>query len=704
MNKLCISVIFVLLLLSTAFAQLDPTFGTNGIVKKDISDYDSALKTFILPDEKILILHQGYQSNLPTLNLVKFNANGSVDTSYGTNGVIPILLPFINSSTRVIYTASRQTDGKIILVGSDNSDGFVTRINDDGTLDTSFAVGGFDRPNFFNLHDFVSAIFMQAGGKFVVFGATKSVESSAPLPFFIRYNSNGSRDSTFGNGNGYVVSTNPSNCGIGNIGTSAVGVQSSGKFIVQASCSLVFRYNSDGTLDNTFQIELDRFSGYGKAVVAPDDKIVATGLSDREITDHLFRSGYDLTVRRFNSNGSVDTSFGTDGFVSADIASFQAEQESNVIIQPDGKILIVATTDISFNRSALVGQYISLLRLNTNGSIDGKTLIAPSSNFGNVTVLSNGNIINVATSRFEANNRTDLIVTRSTGVPLSTYHLHGVPYNYYDLFVGDLPKSMTSIFRPSNSLWYLGPYGSGKNFGLSTDIPVSSDFVGDFKSELAVFRPSNGTWYIAKPTGLPAQNFVAVPWGVSGDIPAPADFDGDGKSDVAVFRPSNGVWYTRNSSDNSPRAIQWGTNGDKPVTGDYDGDGFADLAVWRPSNGVWYIYQSSNNQPKFAAFGLAGDIPIQEDYDGDGKTDIGVWRPSTGIWYIIKSSDSNYLISAFGLPTDVPVPADYDGDLKTDVAVWRASQGRWYILNSANSSLSVIPYGFSTDIPLPARY
>jgi hypothetical protein len=134
---------------------------------------------------------------------------------------------------------------------------------------------------------------------------------------------------------------------------------------------------------------------------------------------------------------------------------------------------------------------------------------------------------------------------------------------------------------------------------------------GDGKANLAVFRPSTNTWYIARPTGIPSQNFDAVPWGTTGDILVPADYDGDGKEDVAVFRPSTGVWYIRQSSNGALNAVQFGASGDIPVPGDYDGDGKSDVAVYR--GGIWYLNRSTDG---FAAvsFGVDTDTPVLAAY------------------------------------------------------------------------------------------
>ncbi len=293
---------------------------------------------------------------------------------------------------------------------------------------------------------------------------------------------------------------------------------------------------------------------------------------------------------------------------------------------------------------------------------------------------------------------------------------HDMPVAYFRLAVRNDPadfdgdgKADLSVFRPSDSRWYILRSSNGTLLvQSSTTVPsklVPGDYDGDGKTEAAGFM--NGQWSYRQSSD---NGFRLRFFGNGTDIPVPADYDNDGKTDLAVFRPSEGAWYVERSSDGGVTSQLFGSTGDKPVPGDYDGDGKADFAVYRPSQGAWYVSNSSNGSFNSMFFGIETDLPAQSDYDGDGKTDFAVYRPSEGAWYI-QGSTSGFQATLFGLATDKLVPADYDGDGKTDVAVFR--NGEWYILDSsgpgsvfraAAPDLSGAIWGQAGDKPVPSAY
>lgn len=690
-------------------AQLDPTFGTNGIATANPSVSDFPIASFGLPDGKTLIVSGNQCCSLTNkLFLVRFNENGTLDSSYGNNGIIEIIIPYTSPEVGEINGAARQPDGKIILVGRDsNNRGLVARFNEDGTPDTSFADGGFHRPDIapFNERDRILSALIQPDGKILVAGFAGG---TYPKLSFLRYHSNGALDTSFGtNGTGFIIH-NSITLPLSE-GAESFYLQSNGKIIVgniresnggyDPVFGAVRRFNSDGSIDTGFTTSTyPGFNEFKTLSLQPDDKILVSTVVTKNET--LERVHTDSVIKRLNPDGSTDTSFGSGGQSSFDITGYQNDKPVAVQAMPDGQILVAVVSNIGSNRSIYRREWLSLARLSSSGEIIGKFLAARATDGekGFISILPDGKILTVFSTVIPGN---DILLVRATGVPLVNYKLRGIPFDFPIFYDG---AAKPSVYRQSEGKWLTYPNTFGAIFGLSDDIPVPSDYIKNFDTDYAFFRPSNGTWYIARNTNSIINDFLEIRWGLAGDIPHPNDYDGDGKSDVAVFRPSNGVWYILNSADNSYTIFQWGLNGDKPAAGDFDGDGLYDIAVFRPSDGNWYILKSSDGGYAIVHFGLEGDIPVQEDYDGDGRTDIAVYRPSSGVWYRLNSSDGSFFAFQWGLPSDIPVPGDYDSDLKTNIAVWRPSNSYWYIVNPDHNSMHSYVFGMPTDLPLPGKF
>jgi subtilisin-like proprotein convertase family protein len=176
------------------------------------------------------------------------------------------------------------------------------------------------------------------------------------------------------------------------------------------------------------------------------------------------------------------------------------------------------------------------------------------------------------------------------------------------------PEDELMVFRPSNGTWYsINMNGTGFSaiqFGQNGDLPVSGDYDADGAEDIAVFRPSTATWYLRSSNG----SFTQAQFGITSDLPVPADYNGDSKDDLAVFRPSNGTWYVARPTGVPAQnfdSYQFGANGDVPVPGDYDGDGKDDQAVYR--NGTWFLRRSASGFAS-ANFGLATDRAVPKSY------------------------------------------------------------------------------------------
>jgi len=258
-------------------------------------------------------------------------------------------------------------------------------------------------------------VVIQADGKIVVAGGAFPLFTFAGNFQVVRYNSNGSLDRSFGNG-GIVTTTFPE-------GSYAfdVALQPDGKIIAAGTVFVDFnpgemsdtdfalaRYNSDGSLDTTFgnggMVTTDFFGNKDDAfsiLIQPDGKIVAVGSANDPATF------YDFAAARYLSNGTIDTTFGVAGKVSTDFGDQNFDRARSAALQADGKI-VAAGFAISQNggvQNFAVARYTSNGVLDTTFSRDGKTQI----DFGNccqsatkVLLQSDGKIITVGGSNGES--------------------------------------------------------------------------------------------------------------------------------------------------------------------------------------------------------------------------------------------------------------------------------------------------------------
>jgi len=346
-------------------------------------------------------------------------AAGDLDPTFGTTGMVTT---DISRSTDIANAVAVQSDGKLVVVGQtyknndySTEDFVVARYNTDGTLDTTFGRGGKVRTDFPGLAAVPSAVVIQADGKIVVAGGAFPLFTFLGNFELVRYNPNGSLDRSFGNG-GIVTTTFPE-------GSYAfdVALQSDGKIIAAGTVFVDFnpgdqsdtdfalaRYNSDGSLDTTFgnggTVMTDFFANEDDAfsvLIQPDGKIVAVGSANNPA------SYYDFAAVRYLSNGTIDTSFGVAGKVSTDFGDQNFDRARSAALQSDGRI-VAAGFAISQNggvQNFSVARYTSNGVLDTTFSGDGKTQI----DFGNccqsamkVLLQSDGKIITVGGSNGES--------------------------------------------------------------------------------------------------------------------------------------------------------------------------------------------------------------------------------------------------------------------------------------------------------------
>jgi uncharacterized delta-60 repeat protein len=365
-----IGTIALLLSATSAFAAagaLDPTFGSNGIVAIKFNDIPSSASEVVLQtDGKIITLGSVTLGDEQSKRVItRYNNNGTVDTSFGTNGSTFVEVEGFSGS-RIAF----QPNEKLIVGGQHGEDFAVVRYNSNGTLDTSFGTNGMGiilggSDSYQSLGD----IAIQPDGKIVFVGDTSGSQSTRTELIYARFNSDGTEDI----GNILYFSNSHNNYG------KAVAIQPDGKIILSGIITpddgrgpllSLARINQDGSLDvsnfgtgGKVAIPFYEFDNNHSALaIQADGKIVLTGT----VFDTGGLNG-NLAVVRFNSNGALDTTFGGTGIV---ITDFGADESSDgLVIQPDGKILLEGKTCDSCSGTFGSSDFL-LARYNSDGSLD----------------------------------------------------------------------------------------------------------------------------------------------------------------------------------------------------------------------------------------------------------------------------------------------------------------------------------------------
>lgn len=287
--------------------------------------------------------------------LTRYRPDGSRDTSFGRDGraVTNLGLFDFNFPNALIV----QPDGKLVAAGGSTL--VIARYKRNGSLDTRFGAGGLVRRN--DIRG-ATALVVQPDGKLVAAGDFGLING-----FLIRFNPDGRVDSTFGSGGravadssveALVIETDDKLLTAGTRSVFTNGVLSEANFALQ-------RFNPDGSPDTSFGsggLVITDFGEDSRAralVVQPDGKLVVAGTFGPFGTVNR-----DFALARYQSDGSVDTSFGSGGFVITDLG--EDSEAAALVLQADGKLVMAGTLGPlgSFNRD------FALERYHLDGSVD----------------------------------------------------------------------------------------------------------------------------------------------------------------------------------------------------------------------------------------------------------------------------------------------------------------------------------------------
>jgi uncharacterized delta-60 repeat protein len=321
---------------------LDPTFSENGKVRMrdgkrgSVHAEDLALQ----PDGKIVVAGWDEENEGccdDRLAVFRYRANGRLDPTFGGDGRV-----FTNPSRGpdAVFALVVRPNGKIVAAGTTRNRFALVRYHPDGTLDRTFSGDGVASASFFEGTGDEAAfdLAVQADGKFVAAGFSSVPNEPLIGPGLMRFTRSGALDRTFGtdgwaDGAGY-----------------GVAIQDDRKIVTAGGGGFrLARLTPDGILDLSFEGGGALLPpGFQDAraydvVLQPDGKIIACGGSV---------DGNGFILARYEVDGSLDPTFGSDGIVTttgfaAGPSPFEGVFAQALALQPDGKIVAVGDTHAS---------------------------------------------------------------------------------------------------------------------------------------------------------------------------------------------------------------------------------------------------------------------------------------------------------------------------------------------------------------------
>jgi uncharacterized delta-60 repeat protein len=367
--------------------DLDPTFGNAGKVLVSFQDSLHDVPTAVVrqPDGKLVVGGTSSVSNgLPApatvvhseFALARYNADGSLDATFGTGGKLTLDVPDAHLRLAV------QPDGKLVLFGKSTAaatgdDFFLARLTATGAFDVTFGSGGRVTTDFGG-NESAGQVLIQPDGKLVVAGTSSLPGQASSSPTFTailaRYNADGSLDQTFGSA-GRVLEPGESE--------PQPVVLPDGKLLVALLDSgkpALRRFNADGTPDASFGSQGEVLS---TGTFSPDTIYAAALQSDGKLlvagTRLILPEPYNpappsnpLVLARFNPDGSVDTGFGSGGQTGS---SFRFVTPTGLAVQGDGGIVVTLSSSDN-PRSGVLLRYLPNGVLDSNFGLGGVVTFA----------------------------------------------------------------------------------------------------------------------------------------------------------------------------------------------------------------------------------------------------------------------------------------------------------------------------------------
>jgi uncharacterized delta-60 repeat protein len=396
--------------------SLDPSFGTGGKAQTNVNP-NQVTNAVLQSDGKIVAIASlaDFKIASQVFGVLRYLPSGTLDPAFGKGGIVRTAFTL---GFHYPYSVAIQADGKIVVAGSASSPNnstdmiAVARYNGDGSLDSSFGSGGKVTTVLLGFRDVAQVVILQPDGKILIggFALTCFGRGCGHDTALVRYNPNGSLDTTFGRGGSMVT------VGIGQV--DALGREADGSILALNRNGIgtnpVARFDANGNPQAVALAgTLSPIASLYNATFQPDGKIVlgggAKGLCKRGLMVQVTRRGLDdafdpqfnnppfffgsgqcngqdlaqaiaiapngkvvvggiaampnfqtaFGLARLNPDGSLDQAWGTGGRVTT-IFTGRADQVDALVVQPDGKIVAIGliATDNTGNTAIALTRYV----------------------------------------------------------------------------------------------------------------------------------------------------------------------------------------------------------------------------------------------------------------------------------------------------------------------------------------------------------
>lgn len=350
--------------------------GTNyGLILQSSPSYseNEAMKLLKLHDGKFLIMTDQFLNNgiHQKILVVRLQSNGQIDSTFATNGILASNLYFMyNNDRRCARDLYMVDNNKILVIGHDTAASTysklkISRYLQDGNIDATYGTNG----TYTSANDFYyQTSFQNANGEILMVGYNSSSQSTFKI---MKLNSSGNVDAAL---NAQTINI-PGISGTYQENISCIRQQTDGKYLITGNFftwnyvwnSFIIRCNSDGSIDNTFngngiKIFNSTTEIYSSPVLYQNNKIYIGGWIQK---DHSSENKHDYLLMRLNYNGSIDSTFGTNGSIIEDLGVNEAIWDLKM---QNGKLLAFGNTGRCAVWNTFITRYLIDLDLGITSS------------------------------------------------------------------------------------------------------------------------------------------------------------------------------------------------------------------------------------------------------------------------------------------------------------------------------------------------